>query len=171
MQCLILTLAILSACASNGPRDYVGPTSGATATVNLHAPTIQSSAANSEIDFEIFVAQADCSLLSQGWVRLTPAGFTKPIKVVAGQPLFIRLDYFQTDIVLARNNRGEVKFALEPSENTTYTVEYKGSGTRFDMDVWQGSPSDGVQGRTVVPLEWNERNGKVIYRGNLSCAN
>ena len=166
---LLALIVVLSGCASKGPRPYVGPKSGPKATVNLFAPTIQSSAANSEIDFEIFRATANCSMESLGWVTLTPKGFNKPITVAAGVPFFVRLDYFQTDIVLARNSRGEVKFVFVPAENKTYTVEYKGTGTRFDMDIWEGSPKDGVQGAKVVPLEWNVRNDKVLYRGELNC--
>ncbi len=167
---MLTIIAMVSGCASNGPHTYQPPQSGPMATVNLFAPTIQSSAANSEIDFEVFAINPDCSLYSRGFVQLTPTNFNRPIKVVAGEALFVRLDYFQTDIVLARNSRGEVKFAIEPVSGKSYTVEYKGTGTRFDMDVWEGNPSDKVQGKPVVPLEWNERNGKVLYRGNLKCS-
>jgi len=165
----LLSLGLLVGCASNGPRAYQPPKSGPMATVNLFAPTIQSSSANSEVDFEIFAVQPDCSLNSLGWITLTPTNFNKPIKVVADEVLFIRLDYFQTDIVLARNNRGEVKFALKPSASNSYTIEYKGTGSRFDMNVWEGNPADNVQGKLLDPLEWNERNGKVVYRGQLNC--
>ena len=163
-------ICLISGCAGKGPRKYVGPRSGPTATVNLFAPTIQSSAANSEVDFEIFTVQSDCSLKSLGSVQLTPTRFNTPIAVVGEVPLFFHLTYFQTDIVLARNSRGEVKFALEPSTGKNYTVEYKGTGSRFDMDIWEGKPSNKVQGKLLEPLEWNERNGKIVYRGNMPCS-
>lgn len=169
--CLALIALFLAGCASTGQRNYEGPKSGPIAVVNLFAPSIQSSAANTELDFEIFQAQADCSLKSLGWMQLTPTNYSKPINVVGDAPLFIRLDYFQTDIVLARNNRGEVKFALQPETGKTYTIEYKNNARLFDMDIWEGKIDAGNQRKAIEPLEWNERNDKIVYRGRLNCTN
>lgn len=166
---LIATL-VIGGCSSTGLKNYQPPKSGPIAIVNLYAPSIQSSAANTELDFEIFQVQPDCSLQSRGWIQLTPTDFNKSIKVVASDALFLRLDYFQTDIVLARNNRGEVKFALEPVAGQTYTIEYKNNARLFDMDIWEGTTTASGNGKAIEPLEWNERNGKVVFRGKLACA-
>ena len=88
------------------------------ATVNLYSPALQSSTANSELDFEIFHVLPDCRVESLGWVKLTPKKFNVPIVVRADEPVFINLSYFQSDLLVATNSRGAVNFAIIPKNGS-----------------------------------------------------
>ena len=170
ISALIVIIQLLSGCSSPPSIDYRPPTSGPLATLNLHAPAIQTSAANTEVDFQIFRLQSDCSVESRGWVKLKPTNHSISVQIPGGEPLFLLLDFFQSDLVLARNARGEVKYAIEPVAGKEYTVEYKGSQPRLSVDFWEG-PADATKKiKGIQPEEWRERNGQVVYRGELKCS-
>ncbi len=165
----LLTLTFLMACSSPPSIDYRPPTSGPMATLHLHAPAIQTSAANTEVDFQIYRLQADCSVESRGWVKLKPNNHSLSVPIPGNEPLFLLLDFFQADLVLARNSRGEVKYAIEPEAGKEYTVEYKGSQPRLSVDFWQGPTDVNKKVKGIQPEDWRQRNGKVVYRGDLNC--
>lgn len=167
---LLFSILFCLGCASGGLKTYSPPKGVPLATLHIYAPAIRTSAANTELDYEIFRVDSQCNVESLGWVKLEPANHSTTIQIGADDVSFMRLDYFQTDIVLARNSRGEVKFAFKPEANREYTIENFNTRRLFEMNVWEG-PMDGSNKiATIDPLEWNLReSGQLVFRGNLNC--
>lgn len=167
----IVVLAIgLIGCAGGGPRTYTPPKGVPLATLNLFAPAIRTSAANTELDYEIYRLNSRCQAESLGWIKLEPSNHAKTIQVAANEVAFFQLNYFQTDIVLARNSRGEVKFAFTPEAGKEYTIENFNTQRLFEMNIWNGPMNGGNRQAKIDPLEWNQReSGQLVFRGNLNC--